>query len=52
MTSQPEPSRPIDLAEVAGEPTEQAVADEREAVGDHADTGPDVTPDDAQSPPA
>jgi len=47
MTEQPE-RPPVSLAEVAAEPPEESVRREREAVGDHPDTGPLVPGDDAQ----
>ena len=45
------PDEPPGLAAVAGRSIEESVAEEREAVGDHPDTGDLVPSDDAQSAP-
>ncbi|HWG95204.1 MAG TPA: hypothetical protein VNU66_13380 [Mycobacteriales bacterium] len=45
--TEPEPP-PLSLATTAAEPPEESVAHEREAVGDDADEGGLVPPDDAQ----
>jgi hypothetical protein len=47
MTEQTPDQRPS-LADTAGEPIEESVSREREAVGDAPDTGDLVPPDNAQ----
>lgn len=50
--STPDAPLPHSLADTARESPEQSVRREREAVGDHPDTGELVPTDDAQSAPA
>lgn len=45
------PDAPTGLASTASRSGEESVQEEREAVGDHPDTGDLVPPDDAQSAP-
>ncbi|MFP5220628.1 MAG: hypothetical protein ACLGIG_13045 [Actinomycetes bacterium] len=48
MTQPDEPAVPSGLAETAAERPEESVAKERDAVGDHPDTGDLVPPEQAQ----
>jgi hypothetical protein len=45
------PDEPTGLAATASKSTAESVQEERDAVGDHPDTGGLVPPDDAQSAP-